>query len=429
MTWKEPSMVQRGGRCPRVLPVREQDAVIRRVLEQRLEAILPAAMRENGFDMWIILCQEDDFDPIFETMMPMNTWCPILQILVFYDRGEGAEIERINLSMTKTRGLFDEPWSGQRFEEQWALLHSIVEERDPQHIGINIGSVQWAAGGLTHNLYRQLVAALPEMYVSRLESAEPMCTRWAATLSDAELGLYQHVADVAHHLIAKCYSRETIVPGLTTTTDLEWAYWQYAADLGLQPSFKPFFNIVRSPAMKQVFAQDDSVIRPGDLIHCDVGISYLRLISDNQEWCYVLQPGEEDAPLGARRLMDQVHRLQDIFMDEFKPGLTGNEMLANILARARREGVPNPKVYSHSLGLFLHEPGPLIGLPWEQKNCDGRGDVRLTANNAFTMELRAADAIPEWGPEMVSLSLEEDVVFTNEGCRLIDGRQTEFFLV
>jgi len=429
MAWKESTMVQRGGKFPRVLPVREQSAVIRQALEQRLDTVLPAAMRENGFDMWVILCQEDDLDPIFETMMPMDTWCPILQILIFYDCGEDAGIERINLSMTKTRGLFDEPWSGHRSEEQWSLLSQIIAERGPQRIGINIGAVQWAAGGLTHNLYRQLVAALPETYVRRLESAEPVCTLWAATLSTAEIGLYPHVADLAHHLIAGCYSRETIVPGLTTPADLEWAYWQHAADLGLQPSFKPFFNVVRSPAMKETYGGDDPAIRPGDLIHCDVGISYLRLTSDNQEWCYILRPGEKAAPEGLRCLMDQVHRLQDIFMDEFRVGLTGNDILSNILARARREGVPNPKVYSHALGLFLHEPGPLIGLPWEQARCEGRGDVSLTANSAFTMELSAADAIPEWGPEVVSLSLEEDVVFTNDGCRLIDGRQTEFFLV
>ena len=55
--------------------------------------------------------------------------------------------------------------------------------------------------------------------------------------------------------------------------------------------------------------------------------------------------------------------------------------------------------------------------------------MRFSVNNAFTMELRAADAIAEWGAEEVSLSLEEDVVFTRDGCRLIDGRQTEFYLV
>ena len=97
--------------------------------------------------------------------------------------------------------------------------------------------------------------------------------------------------------------------------------------------------------------------------------------------------------------------------------------------RAAREGIPNPKVYSHSLGLFLHEPGPLIGLPWEQEACPGRGDVALDYNNAFTMELSVTAPVPEWDGQDVRLSMEEDVVFTREGCRLIGGRQTAFHLV
>lgn len=72
---------------PEVLPMRKRAEVILRTLRKRLKTILPLAMRETGFDMWMILCQEDDFDPVFTTLIPMDTWCPILQMLVFYDRG------------------------------------------------------------------------------------------------------------------------------------------------------------------------------------------------------------------------------------------------------------------------------------------------------------------------------------------------------
>ena len=194
-------------------------------------------------------------------------------------------------------------------------------------------------------------------------------------------------------------------------------------------SFKPFFNLVRSDVAKEKYGPDDQVVRPGDLLHCDVGIDYLRLSSDHQEWAYVLQEGESDAPAGIKRLMAQGNRLQDVFMAEFALGLTGNELLNNILTRARNEGIPNPKVYSHSLGLFLHEPGPLIGLPWEQERCAGRGDVKLQYNNTFTMELAVRDTIPEWGDQVIQMGMEEDVVFTRDGCRPIDGRQTEFYLI
>ena len=116
-------------------------------------------------------------------------------------------------------------------------------------------------------------------------------------------------------------------------------------------------------------------------------------------------------------------------MSEFRQGLTGTQILMNILARARKEDIPNPKVYSHSLGYFLHEPGPLIGLPWEQGPCVGRGDVKMEYNYAFTMELSVEAPIPEWDGQSVRMSLEQDVVFTRDGCRPVDGRQTEFHLV
>lgn len=414
---------------PQILSVRQQAAIIYRILKKRLETILPVAMREAGLDMWLILCQEDDLDPVFQTLIPMDTWCPILQMLVFFDRGEQAGIERINISGTNTHDLYDRPYGGQLEEKQWPLLVKIIEERDPQRIGINVGATQWAAGGLTHNLYQQLVGKLPARYVDRLVSAEAAATRWLATLTDDEVEIYEHVVNVAHHLIAECYSRKAIVPGVTTTRDLEWYYWQRSVDLGVPLSFRPFFNLVRSAVMKEKVGEDDQVIRAGDLIHCDVGIRYLRLCTDHQQVAYVLRPGERDAPAGMKALLAEGNRLQDVFMAEFKQGLTGNELLSNILTRARNEGIPNPRVYSHSLGLLLHEPGPLIGLPWEQACCPGRGDVRLEYNNSFTMELSVSGPVPEWGGQEVRLGLEEDVVFTKDGCRLLDGRQTEFYLV
>jgi Xaa-Pro aminopeptidase len=411
-----------------VLPLRQRSDVIHRVLKKRLETVLPAAMRDNGFDMWLILCQEDDWDPIHDTFCPMAPWRPILQMLVLFDRGPELGVERINLSMTNMQGLYDEPWQGRNHPEQWAMLRQIVQQRDPKRIGINIGRTQWAAGGLTHNLYCQLLENLPRQYTERLQSAEPMVVQWASTLSDDEIELYEHVADVAKRLIAESYSRTAIVPGVTTLDDLVWHYWQRCSDLGLPVSFRPFFYRYRSDADEARFGPDDPVLRPGDFVRCDVGIRYLRLCSDHQQWVYLLRPGETDAPTFAREILSEVHRLQNIFLGEFRAGLTGNELLANILSKARHENIPCPKVYSHSLGQFLHQPGPLIGLPWEQERCEGRGDVRLRDNTAFTMELSVEKDVPGWGNEPFRMSFEEDVVFSAGKCRLIHKRQEQFHL-
>ncbi|MCJ7624820.1 MAG: aminopeptidase P family protein, partial [Anaerolineaceae bacterium] len=348
---------------PQVLSIRKQAEVITKILHSRLDTILPLALREAGIDMWLIICQEDNHDPIFNTMIPMDTWAPILQMLIFFDRGAEGGVERINLSMTDTKDLYDRPWKGQQHPEQWGLLSEIIRERSPKRIGINIGDVNWAAGGLTYNLYHQLCAALPDEYVRRLTSAEVACNRWGMTLTKAELALYPHIASIAHRIIADCYSPTNITPGVTTTKDLEWVFWQRCADNSLGQAFKPFFRIIRSDLELEKHPLDDLVIRRGDLLHCDVGIKYLGLNTDHQELAYVCHNDEMDAPRGLKNLLAKNNRLQKIFLDEFKHGLSGNQMLKNMLATAREGGIPSPRIYSHSLGLFLHEPGPLIGLP------------------------------------------------------------------
>ncbi len=306
------------------------------------------------------------------------------------------------------------------------MLKEIIEQRDPKRIGLNIGDVNWASGGLTLNLYNQLVEAVPG-YVDRFTSAEAACTKWLMTLTEEELELYPGISTLARKVIAHCFSTESVTPGVTTIEDLEWLFWQTCTDNGLEQSFKPYFRIIRRESSE--YPVEDGVIRMGDLLVCDVGLRYLGLITDHQELAYIRQVSESDAPDGLKRLLAENNRLQDIFMDEFSHGLTGNQLLANILARAGDEGVPNPWIFSHSLGLLLHEPGPLIGLPWDQEPTPGRGDVRLEYNSCYAMELSIKDHVPEWDNQLVPCQTEHIVAFTEDGCKLINGRQTSFHLV
>jgi len=426
----EKANIRNIGKCgfPKILPVREQSNLITELVRDRLDTVLPLAMREAGLDIWIILCQEEDLDPVYKTMIPMDCWSPILQMLIFVDEGDG-KIKKYNVSGTDTKDLYERPYIGQLEEKQWPVLLDLVSKRDPKTIGVNISDVKWSGSGLTYNLYRQLKESLPRKYSERLVSAEKAAARWGATLTNREIDLFQHVIKIAHSIIADCFSRMTITPGVTTVDDLVWFYWQQAVDLGLDLAFRPYFNIIRNEVVSAYFGKGDRVIRPGDVIHCDVGIKYLRLNSDNQHLAYVLKPGETNASAGLKSLMAQTNQMQDIFMGEFRRNISGNELQKNILKRARKEGISNPKVYSHSLGLYLHEPGPLIGLPWEQVNPLPRGEMLMEYNYAFTMELSTEGSVVEWNNQNVRCGMEEPVIFTEEGCRTLNGRQTEFYLI
>ena len=420
---------------PVVLSMRERAAAVDKITKERLDKLLPMFMREIGFDMWIIVCNEDNYDPVFNTMVPYDAWCPITQILVFYDPGPGKEVERLNLSRTKMQGLHKNvwdyrAWDNEKTESQWKCLARIVHEKDPKRIAINESNVIWAADGLTASLKRKLVETIGTEYAKRLHSSEKLATLWLETLLDEELDLYHSAVAISHALIAETFSNKVITPGVTTTDDLVFHYRQRMANLGLQKAFRPFFSIRgRHPEVLAEHSPADKIIRRGDVLHCDVGIKYLRYNTDTQEMAYVLRRGETDVPPGIKAGLAEGNRLQDIYCSEFKEGLTGNQMLANILQKAKAMDIKKPRVYSHSVGYYLHEPGPLIGLPWEQVNTGPRGEVKLVPNSCFTVELSVDCPVPEWEGKELRFKLEQDIVFTKKGVFYLDGRQTKFHMI
>jgi len=428
-------LLSAAGSRPAVLPIKARAELVYKITQKRLDTLLPRLMRETGFDMWIIACNEDNLDPIFVTMMPFENWCPITQILVMYDRGPEKGVERINISRTDTQGLFTNAWDStawdqKKGESQWQCLARIVRERSPKRIGLNEGDGQWVAGGLTSVLKTRIATAIGSQYAARLAPAETLITLWSETLLDEEIEIMERAQAISHSIIAEMFSNAVVTPGLTTVDDVRYYYWQKTSDLGLKVSFSPFITIRgRSPENREKYGKDDKVIRPGDFIHCDVGVKYMHWNSDCQEMAYVLRTGETDAPEAFKKLMAEANRLQDVYCGEFKTGLTGNELLGNMLRKAREAGIPGPKIYSHSLGLFLHEPGPLIGLPWEQVNNVGRGDVKLVPMSCFTCELSITAPVAEWGGVDFRLPIEQAVVFTGERVIFLDGRQTAFHLI
>jgi hypothetical protein len=419
---------------PEVLSVRDQASTINRLTTMRLETILPRIMEETGFDMWILVSNEDNLDPVFKTMIPFNLWCPITQILVF-SKKPGQPVERLNVSRTDMLGMHVNAWDWRAWdaskkESQWDCLARLVEERGPRRIGINESDEIWAAGGLTSSLKSKLLRALGPEMAGRVRSAEPLTILWLETLLDADIELYERAIAVAHALIAETFSAKAITPGVTTVDDILYYYCQRVSDLGLKTCAWPTFRIrARDPETIARFGADDKIIRRGDLLQTDAGIEYLRYATDHCEWAYVLRPGETDVPAGVQAVMAEGNRLQDVFLGEFKTGRTGNEILGRALKTAAANGIPGARIYSHSIGLYLHEPGPLIGLPWEQVDTGPRGEVRLVPGSAFTAELSVAAPVPEWGGRELRLALEQVLVFTDKGAYFLDGRQTKFHLV
>ena len=65
-----------------------------RLLEERLDSLLPRLMRETGVDMWLVIAREYNDDPVFLSLVPKPRFTARrTTMLVFFDRGD-AGVER-----------------------------------------------------------------------------------------------------------------------------------------------------------------------------------------------------------------------------------------------------------------------------------------------------------------------------------------------
>jgi len=411
-----------------ILPEKERARVVNEILEWRLENIIPQLMRREGIDMWLIICREYNEDPVYLTLVPEPTMAARrTSILIFHDKGEKEGVERLTGSFYGMGKWYKSIYTDRK-KDQIENLAEYIRKSNPKKIGIN-ESETWAFGdGLSASFKASLVKALGPEYFSRLVSAENLCVGWLETRSPRELSLYRHICGIAHDIIAEFFSNQVIVPDATQTDDVVWWIRQRITDLGLKTWFQPSVSIQRSKQDAEKYKSDPQVIRRGDLLHCDIGIVYLVLCTDTQQNAYVCRIGENDAPEGLKEALRRANRLQDIVMAEHKVGRTGNDVLRSSLEKAKAEGL-NPSVYCHPLGVHGHAAGFVVGLWDRQDGVPVRGEYPLYYNTCYAIEMNNRHKVPEWDDMEVRIGLEEGGVFAKDGCKFIDGRQTQLFLI
>lgn len=407
-----------------VLPLREQATVVNELLADRLDTLLPAMMEQTGIDMWVLVSREYNEDPVLKTMLPAE-WLNARRrtILVFYRDPAKRTVEKLAVARYAVGKSIAAAWDMQKFPDQWQALADIVKTRNPNKIALNTSRHFGHADGIDHTDYVELVQALPAQFKQKVVSAEPLAVRWLETRSEREAQIFPQLVNATHKIIDEGFSERVITPGLTTTDDVVWWFRQKIRDLGYDTWFHPTVDIQRQGKG----LANPNIIIEGDLLHVDIGITYLRLNTDVQQHAYVLKPGETAAPAALTQAFAKANRLQDILLAQFRAGRSGNEMLAGALAQARAEGIA-PTIYSHPLGYHGHAAGPAIGM-WDMQNgVPGSGDEALRHRTAYSIELKAESAVAGW-PAPVNIMLEEDAFFDEAGIRYLDGRQKSMYLI
>ena len=419
---------------PKILPERERAEVIDELLEDKMTNLLPKLMRKEGIDMWILISREYNEDPVMKTMLPA-VWLSARRrtIMVFSDSGGTKGVERLAIARYDVGNLLKGEWDLKTNPDQWDALMKTIKEKNPKKIGLNFSKYYAHADGLTYTEHKEFMDKLPTQFQNRVVSASNLAVNWLETRTEREMAIYQQICRISHEIIQEAFSDRVIQPGVTSTEDVVWWMRQRVTDLGLETWFHPTVDIQRADPDNfdhlRTFTKRPTkqIIKQGDLLHCDFGITYLRLNTDQQQHAYVLRAGETDIPDFLKNAFKQGNQVQNCLTDNFKMGMSGNEILAKALDQSKKEGL-NGTIYTHPIGNHGHAAGPTIGMWDNQGKTIGSGDYPLNPNTAFSIELNAAVEIPEW-KKTIRIMLEEDGFFDEKGFRYIDGRQTEMITI
>jgi Xaa-Pro aminopeptidase len=414
-----------------ILNLKDRATLIEKIQKDRLDNLLPELMSKNGIDMWIIITREYNEDPIIKTLLP-PTWLNARRrtILVFSFDESTKKTESVAISRYNFGKNIKSIWDKEKNPNQMLALKDYIDKVNPKKIGLNYSENFALIDGISKSDYELFYSSISNDIKQRIVSAENLGIQWIETRTKLEKEIYKDLVSITQNIINEAFSNKVIEPGKTTTDDVVWWMREKVLELKLKTWFHPTVDVQRNE-QSDLYAFDGKskydIIQPGDLVHCDFGISYLTLNTDCQQIAYVLKSDEKEAPEFLTKALKDANKLQDILTSEFELDKTGNEILLNSLKIAKEKGL-DPQIYTHPLGTFGHSAGTTIGMWDSQGGVPIKGDVLMKYNTVYAIELNNKSFIKDWNKE-VRIMLEEAGLFEENGFKYINGRQEEIILI
>jgi Xaa-Pro dipeptidase len=416
---------------PRLLTWSEQMAVRDRWLEKRHEMLLPM-MRRHGIGMWIVVNEEFHDDPLTEYVAPARPYTGRRDVFVFVDAGDEGlrKVAATGYWEENVARFFESPVDPDPAAQ---VLRRLFEAYRPATIGLGVGGTRGVTRSLTRDAYGFLADAMGPEAERRFVSAEPLIEEYLATRVPEEWEHYETLVELTDAITRRALSGDVIEPGVTTVGDVRRFLYDELWRRGVRTWFQPDLRVQRR-GMERVasrgflaVAPEETVIRPGDLVHVDFGVSYMGLDSDWQKMAYVLLPGEEQAPVGIRAALADTNLLQDALMlRASRPGRTAGEVYRATMAEMEERGIV-AQIYSHPLGNQGHGLGPAID--FRSAGSDAARSSVLVEGSYISIELNTRKPVPEWDGQEVFIMQEDPAYLTAEGWRFFRPRQEALYLI
>ena len=398
------------------------------IRKERINKLLPEAMKAAGVDAWITICRENNNDPLADHIGGENASGTAVFLFylddngftskVFSPIGEFTALDELN--------IHDEVVPIARVESAIEVAGDFIQKKNFKRIAINSSADNELADGLSHSQFKTLRKAVGKAS-ENFVSSEELVYEWLSIKLPAEVDIMREAAVLTAAWQIEAY--KTIIPGVTTDAEVAKFLKNKMAEYGVGDAWAPDQNPnVNSGRDRGHSHATERVIMPGDVIQTDFGIRvHDRWVTDIQRFAYVLKPGETEPPEDIQFYWESGRDGGKAAFAAMKPGVRGED----VDAAQRTLMKQNKSDYvmwstGHPVGYVAHDVGPNLGgshIPGQRP----AAQRLLKQGMVFAFDGFHAWRRPDGSTK--TISVEEMVVIKENGAEYLIPPQEELVLV
>lgn len=379
---------------------------------------LMGELAKQSFDTYLILSR-DGCDGYFELLFDRPT--EHLCAAVFRKNGDHCLLVHASEAdaFRDLQGITVVPYS-QGFYEAFC---KVMDRAPIEKLALDFSEDDTSADGLSLGLFTYVFRYfhMPmEQLETHITSAADMMDTVRAQKSPTEIRRLEESIRLAEECIAAC--KDQICQGMTELeiSDLfvrEMKKRDLVSSEGGGPDVPPMLLNLRGGMSHRGPMAVKTL--PGDVLILDFFCWYKGFSSDVSRTFYALKKGETEPPEEVMRYFRFVNGNIDIVLDALRPGVRGYEINRLNHDRLIAFGVEDPGIATgHQLGRACHDGGTVLASQRRGKLSEGI----LRENEVYAIE-------PSCINGLVGAHIEDDVVITKDGCRLLSSRQPEIYLI
>ncbi len=399
------------------------------IRKERISQLLPKAMEAADVDAWLVICRENNNDPLADHVGGENAGGTAVFLfindesgfksIVFSPSGESTALTELE--------IHDEVISVERGSSSIEYAVDFIKTKNFERIAINSSTGNAQADGLSYSQRVRLEAEMRPELAKKLVSSDELVYEWLSIKLPQEVEIMKKAAEFTALWQIEAY--DMIEPGVTTdaqvATFLKAKMKEYGVKDGWAPDQNPNVN---SGADRGHSHATDKVIMPGDVIQTDFGIKlYDRWVSDIQRFAYVLKDGEREAPEDIQFYWESAKAGNRAAYYAMIPGAKGVEVDA-AQRELMKENNSDYVMWStgHPVGYVAHDTGPNLGGS-QAPSTRPAAQKELKQGMVFAFDGFHAWKLADGGTK--TISVEEMAVITESGAEYLIAPQEELILI